>query len=370
MKHTHRTKRQARKGQSIMLVMLALVILCIMAALTVDYGLMVIRANQLQRACDAAALTAAWSYYNDYVKVAGTINSNQQKATLSATAETTAKSQAVTVADSNGVTITSSNVTFNGTVGSNNPRRVTVVASGSHSYFIARVMGAGSSVMTRRATAEITPVAGIGKSDVDGSSGGVAPLGITVDDFKNYYNSGSNLTVTLERLQTGDFTNGEILGMDIRPQNGKSPSQWEDEVATGADLNFYSDNPSNTAINASRGNQSGRLQNAINTRIANGQKTLYIMVTDPRSQNNGTSNMPLRGVAKVEIQSISLNGQGNNALASFTMKVVGGWLDGDSNYITTVSSVDVDSLEGIPSSEINNNENTNFMFTVRLIDDI
>lgn len=358
MKNLPSLRKQAA-GQTIVLVALSLIGLCTMAALTVDYGLMVIRANQIQRACDASALAAAWKYYNDFIVEAPTKNAAHEN-----TAITAAKNWAVTVASQNGVTISASNVAFTGTTGSTTPKRVVVTASGTQSFFLAKIIGASSSTMTRKATAEISPVSQIGSPQ----GNGVAPLGITVDDFEDYYNNGT-LTVTMERIQQGNFTNGEIIGMDLRPVNGKSPSHWENEVATGDTLNFFTDSPSNTAINASRGNQSTRLRDAINTRIANGKNTLYIMVTDPINQNNGTTNVPMRGIAKIEIQAISVNGQGNNALASFSMKIVGGGLIGDDDFPFTIDSADITSMT-VPNGELTNSQNTSLIFKVRLIDDI
>jgi len=179
--------------------------------------------------------------------------------------------------------------------------------------------------------------------------------------------SGVPITLDMERIQEADFTDGEIIGMDISPTNAKSPSQWEDEVAYGTTdlLNRETSNdgdpsndPTNTSINASRGNQSFRLENAIDTRLANGQDTMLIMVTNPQVQNNGTTNMPLLGIAKVKITGINTTGHGANEEAHISFIILEGGLVG------------ANGTELYTAEELAAGAATNTVYVLRLIDDL
>ena len=120
-------KREA--GQSVVLVALSIAMLCGVAALVVDVGMVSVREGQLQNAADAAALAAARDLPS----------------------ASTAKSTAVKYAGYNGVTATDTVVTtpYNG-----NPNRVEVVCNKTVQYTFAKIFGAKSIVVSARAVAE------------------------------------------------------------------------------------------------------------------------------------------------------------------------------------------------------------------------
>src|SRR5437868_15312109 len=94
----HRQVRRSRRrgGSVIVLVTLSTVFLLGCTALAVDYGLLVVDANRLQRACDAAALAGA----------------SQLKMTNDTTDTYNAKVVAVNTAAQNGVVIDHNRITF------------------------------------------------------------------------------------------------------------------------------------------------------------------------------------------------------------------------------------------------------------------
>ena len=120
-------KREA--GQSVVLVALSIAMLCGVAALVVDVGMVSVREGQLQNAADAAALAAARDLPS----------------------ASTAKSTAVKYAGYNGVAATDTVVTtpYNG-----NPNRVEVVCNKTVQYTFAKIFGAKSIVVSARAVAE------------------------------------------------------------------------------------------------------------------------------------------------------------------------------------------------------------------------
>lgn len=116
-------------GQSVILVALAIAMLCGVAALVVDIGMVSVKEGQLQNAADAAALAAA----RDLPSAA------------------TAKSTAVTYAGYNGVTAANTVATtpYNG-----NASRIEVVCKQTVQYTFAKIFGAKSVEVSARAVAE------------------------------------------------------------------------------------------------------------------------------------------------------------------------------------------------------------------------
>lgn len=120
-------KREA--GQSVILVALSIAMLCGVAALVVDIGMVSVREGQLQNAADAAALAAARDLPS----------------------ATTAKSTAVKYAGYNGVAAADAVATtpYNG-----NANRIEVVCKKTVQYTFARIFGAQSVEVSARAVAE------------------------------------------------------------------------------------------------------------------------------------------------------------------------------------------------------------------------
>jgi Flp pilus assembly protein TadG len=129
-------------GQSVVLVALSIAMLCGVAALVVDLGMVSVREGQLQNAADAAALAAARDLPS----------------------ATTAKSTAVKYAGYNGVAAADTVATspYNG-----NANRIEVVCKKTVQYTFAKIFGAKSIVVSARAVAEK-------------SSGATGPFGYAV----------------------------------------------------------------------------------------------------------------------------------------------------------------------------------------------
>jgi len=116
-------------GQSIILIAISAVVLCGVAALVIDLGMVYVSKGQLQTAADAAALAAAHDLPS----------------------ATVAKSTAVEYAGYNGVAAADTTATtpYNG-----NANQIEVVCKETVSYTFARVLGLNSTVVTARAVAE------------------------------------------------------------------------------------------------------------------------------------------------------------------------------------------------------------------------
>ena len=116
-------------GQSVILVAISIALLCGVAALVADVGMVSVSQGQLQNAADAAALAAA------------------RDLPTAATAKTTAK----TYAGYNGVATADTTATtpYNG-----NANRIEVVCKETVNYTFARVIGLNSTVVSARAVAE------------------------------------------------------------------------------------------------------------------------------------------------------------------------------------------------------------------------
>lgn len=116
-------------GQSVILVALSIAMLCGVAALVVDIGMVSVQEGQLQNAADAAALAAARDLPS----------------------ASTAKSTAVKYAGYNGVTAANTVAT---TPYSGNANRIEVVCKKTVQYTFARIFGAQSIEVSARAVAE------------------------------------------------------------------------------------------------------------------------------------------------------------------------------------------------------------------------
>lgn len=128
-----RIKRET--GQSTIIIALAIVVLCGVAALVVDTGMAYVEKGQLQTAADAAALAAA----HDLPSVS------------------TAKNTAIRYAEKNGIEPghTTPTTPYNG-----DAKRVEVVVTATVNYTFARLLGIDSQEVSARAVAEKTGVSG------------------------------------------------------------------------------------------------------------------------------------------------------------------------------------------------------------------
>lgn len=122
-------------GQSTILIVLSIVVLCGFAALVVDFGTAAVDKGQLQTAADAAAMAGAFELPS----------------------ASSARSKAVQYAGINGVESAGVTVTtpYNG-----DSKKIEVVCSQTVNYTFARILGFQSQVVTARAVAEKTGLSG------------------------------------------------------------------------------------------------------------------------------------------------------------------------------------------------------------------
>ena len=158
-------------GQSIVIVVVSIALLCGIAALVVDIGQVTVTQGQLQNAADAAALAAAKSLPD----------------------ATTAKSAAKQYASLNGVDAANTTAT---TPYKGSANKIEVVCTKTVQYTFARVIGFSSKVISARAVAE--------KSNASGAfgyalfSGGVnSLLGLYTDSFDVTGSVHSNYTLQM-----------------------------------------------------------------------------------------------------------------------------------------------------------------------------
>ena len=158
-------------GQSIVIVVVSIALLCGIAALVVDIGQVTVTQGQLQNAADAAALAAAKSLPD----------------------VTAAKNAAKQYAELNGVDTVNTTATtpYNG-----NASKIEVVCTRTVQYTFARVIGLNSTVVSARAVAQ--------KSNANGAfgyalfSGGVnSLLGLYTDSFDVTGSVHSNYTLQM-----------------------------------------------------------------------------------------------------------------------------------------------------------------------------
>lgn len=209
-----RRNRSRRHGVTIVLVALAMTVLLGFCAMAVDYGFLTNNANQLQRACDAAALAGA-----SYLKKTGN----------DSTDTTNAATAAVYVAFQNGVTITSANCTF-----LSDNTQIKVTASRNQAFMFGRALGMAGSAVTRAATAGVQGITGM----TTGGNGNAVPLGITQETDNAYKNDQvHDITITLirankqafQRDTTDPYEPDPFVAFDLGGGNAKSPAhmQWQ-----------------------------------------------------------------------------------------------------------------------------------------------
>ena len=245
-----REKRRGRRGGSvIVMVALAMIVVFGCSAIAVDYGVLVSDANQLQRACDAAAVGGA-----------NKLLTSGSTATAVTFDQYNARQLAIAIAKENGVTITANDVTFPTT------NRIRVAATRNRPLFFARALGRDNGRVTRSATAGRVALRGVP---------GAVPLAMTTDDY--YANrDGRLIQYELINNHSEDFKSGTVVGLDLRPGNsGKSPKNFEDDLANGYNGTIYLNQNINNALNANLASQGAKFEDAILSRIAAARQAPY-----------------------------------------------------------------------------------------------
>jgi Flp pilus assembly protein TadG len=299
-------RRERRRGSTIVLVALGMVMVLGMSAVAIDYGLLVNDANRMQRAADAAALAGATELCR-----------NGSDATAIATDTTNARNLAVLVAARNGVTISNNDVTFPAY------NRIRVQAATTRNFYFARILGATNSSLTRAANA--------GRMAVKGLTG-ASPLAITTNDY-NTYKNGTSFELKLIRNQDSDFTPGTATSLDLRLDNsGKSGAVFENDLMYGYYGQTVIGQPINSALTADDVSQGSKLENAFDYRMDRarlapwydtGSNNTYpnypvgdprivtLMVADPSPANNNNPVITARAFVNVYVEAVRRPAQKN-----------------------------------------------------------
>jgi Putative Flp pilus-assembly TadE/G-like len=277
---------QMKKGQSIVLIMIAIPALLGVLTLLIDIGDLYVTRVRLQSACDTAALAGA-NYLPNY----------QSQAV--STAQSFALANGLTTGEINSITVAPDGKS----VAIATTRQVPCIfcialgVSTAHADETG-TSGSGNGV-SASATAVIVPI----KSAI-----GIVPLGV---DYRTSLNFGN--LVILHQGQVG-AGNWDSLALDAT-----GGSNYSNNLANGyASLLTVGDE-----LTTEPGNKVGPTQSGVNTRIANGQSQ-YPSGTfgnhdlaDPRvvtvplvdwSNINGRSQTPLKGFAKMWLVGVSSKG--------------------------------------------------------------
>jgi Flp pilus assembly protein TadG len=198
--------------------MIALMGFC---ALAVDYGTMVADANQLQRACDSAALGGA-----------GKLPNESEASTLASTVAT--QNQVGPNANASGSVVDTLQISF-----LENSSKIQVEATRSRTYLFAPIfnlLGGGinytNGTVTRRAVAS-------GRVGVNPRP---VPIGITMSTYLAYTQpTVTSAPVDLSFLRATDTAYGHVgppadgmVVYDMRTQSSKSPAAMSDQIKDGA----------------------------------------------------------------------------------------------------------------------------------------
>jgi len=233
-----RQRRSARRrGSVVVMVSLAFVALCGFCALATDYGQLVWQRNQLQRACDAAAIGGASQL---------PYGANAQQV-------------ATTIAAQNAV----NNPTF---AWPNGVKQIRVSAARQVKFGFAPVLGINSGNVTATAVAGRIPLNGVG---------GNVPLAITMGDYTKYKDGNSFEQVLIDNNRQ-DFKNGTLTALDLRPDgSGKSGAVFETDLLNGYAGTIYFDQKISNSLNASLSSQGPKLISAMEQRFLDAAQASY-----------------------------------------------------------------------------------------------
>ena len=292
-----------------------LVVLLGFMGLAIDIGMTILRCNQLQKACDAAALAAATDMVHN-----PTLNTSPTYAS--------ATTKAQTIGPMNRATI--------GTVAFDSTNSVvTVTGTTTQIFFFAPILGFKSTTLTRIAKATYGSLA-----SPNGVIGGV-PIAMTVSDF-NSYRGGAPVTLNLIRNQDTPFGNGNIIALSLQTDsNGKSPSHWQDNLASGSsDVMNMGAGLDLNSLNASLQNQQKRLYDGLSARLGSPSGSSFaIFLTDPISQVNGNSPHTIEGIVMVTLTGIDQNGNITLSIPQSPGPLSGGVYGGTNTGITNAYEV-------------------------------
>jgi Flp pilus assembly protein TadG len=279
-------KGQMKRGQSIVLIMIAMPALLGILTLLIDVGDLYVTRVRLQTACDTAALAGA-NYLPNYQSQA--VSTSQSYALANGLAVTEINSITV-AADGKSVAISTT-------------RQVPCIfclALGASTAHADETGTSGSSNgVSASATAVIVPV----KSAI-----GIVPLGV---DYRTNLNFGNQVTLHQGQIGAGNW--------DSLALGGTGGSNYSNNLANG----YPSLQTVGDLLTTEPGNKIGPTQTGVNTRVSNGSSQFPSGtfgnhdLSDPRvvtvplvdwSNINGRSETPLKGFAKMWLVSVSSNG--------------------------------------------------------------
>ena len=235
MSHSIGARKASRRGSVSVFVALALTVLLGFAALAVDYGIMTVTRNHLQRTADAAAL-------------AGAAELPASDQTRTDRAYYLAQNTAV----QNNVAAAQTTITFP------NANRISVAPQRQVDMLFARVLGITQRNVGASAVASRTSLRG-----VPGSS----PLAITTNDYYSY-RDGTSFEVELVDQNRQDFRAGTATALDLRDDtSGKTRQVFEDDLTNGYSGTTIFGQPISNSLNADLGPQGTSLQSAVQSRI-------------------------------------------------------------------------------------------------------
>jgi Flp pilus assembly protein TadG len=285
--------RSVRRGSVVFLLALSMVVLCGFCALGVDYGRAVLVRNQLQRACDAAALAGA-RYLPD----------NPEDA----------KDSAVAYAWMNNKTeVKKAEIEL-----FNDNMHIRVRSTQNIRYLFAPVMKILSGSISARATAAVQQQSNF-MSPLSG------PIGITPSTYEAH-KDGSSFVLTGINQKSDDLVANKFVLFDLRASSGKSPAQMERQLEWGSTFDEpTSVGDTETTVNAN--SQEGFFESAMLTRIAaaagspwfdNGDKypnipsgsprLMFFIVTPEQPATSGGNDALVLGFVPVYIESMRVSG--------------------------------------------------------------
>lgn len=313
VKHGASNGRARRRGNIVVIVAGSMLGLLGFAALAVDYGLLVSDKNQLQRACDAAALAGA----------------SQLKTTNDDTFDTgQARALAVTVAMQNGATVDAATITF-----LNNNTEIRVPSTKVRTLHMAQAIGIPT------ATVSAAAIAGVKAADMTYSTVGpnrVVPIGVSWETYNTYKGTGGTLSLKLIQPNKSAFGFNDYVLMDLRGPNSKSPAHMLDQAA-GTELQTSHIGDYETALNAELDSEARKLQQGANSLFAKSALSPWydsstvgvryndiVAGTSPRdnprvvnfiitpsttiSNGGGSFNTEVQGFVQVYLESVDMDG--------------------------------------------------------------
>jgi len=251
-KHFSAQLRAQRKGSISVVVALSLLVLVGFCAFGVDYGMLVVDKNRLQRACDAGALAGA-----NYLKLT---NDSADRAT--------ARTAAVYVAWQNGATINSADITF-----TNANTQIIVPGRTTRNMLFGRAIGVPTGSVVAVAQADVSTI----YNEPVMPPVRVAPIGITWETYNQYVNNGGATLVKLSMVTGKSSALGfeNFVLLDLRGPDCKSPAHMMRQL-NGTEVEYSAIGELETALNTSDRQQGGMAERAVQDLCAYSQKSPWL----------------------------------------------------------------------------------------------